>query len=429
MKNGLKTDKQLRSLQSDITACKKLLRIVTVPISLKHLIRGQASFFQQQGYEVILVSADGPELEAVRNNESVPHVVIPFSRKITLFRDLYCLFLLVKFIRKEKPDIVHTQTPKAGLLGMIAAGICKVPRRIHTVGGLPIMTSKGVRKFILRITETVTAHFAHQVLANSHKMAEYMVDEGLCHPSKLYVLGRGSSNGIDTSYYDEKELITGREELRARYGIPATAFVFLFIGRLVRDKGVGEIVEAFEKIAGNNSQVWLLLVGPPEEKLDPLKAATWKSIEAHERILQVGYQQDVRPWIKMSDLLLFPSYREGFPNVPLQAACMNVPAIVSNINGCNEIITHGYNGWIVEPGDSHELLTMMEHLLQNQLELKSAATIARDVVEENYSQHFIWNQLAELYRKDEVVSLFTGPRLRPIVGGKFNEEKTQPKAG
>jgi glycosyltransferase involved in cell wall biosynthesis len=405
------------------------VRIVTVPISLKHLIRGQASFFQQQGYEVILVSADGPELDAVRSIESVPHVVIPFSRKITLFRDLYCLYILIKFLKKEKPDIVHTQTPKAGLLGMIAAGICKVPRRIHTVGGLPIMTSKGLRKFILRITETVTAHFAHQVLANSHKMAEYMVDEGLCHPSKLYVLGRGSSNGIDTSYFHENEVEQSRAQLRAQHDIPTGAFVFLFIGRLVRDKGVGEIVEAFEKIARNNPQAWLLLVGPSEEKLDPLKSATWRIIHSHERIIQPGYQNDVRPWIKMSDLLLFPSYREGFPNVPLQAASMQVPAIVSNINGCNEIVTQGYNGWIVEPGNSIGLQSIMEHLLLNPLELKSAASVAREIVEENYSQHFIWNQLAELYRKDEIVSLFTGPRLRPIVGGKFNNDQAQPKVG
>lgn len=417
------------SIQAEKHASKKLVRIVTVPISLKHLIRGQASFFQQQGYEVILVSADGPELDAVRQNESVPHFIIPFSRKITLIRDLYCLYLLVKFLRKERPDIVHTQTPKAGLLGMIAAGICKVPRRIHTVGGLPIMTSKGVRKFILRITETVTAHYAHQVLANSHKMAEYMAQENLCHPSKLYVLGRGSSNGIDTTYFDEKAVEGNCERLRIQHGIPANAFVFLFIGRMVRDKGVTEIVEAFDKLADKNPDVWLLLVGPPEEKLDPLKASTWKTIHAHNRIIHAGYQNDVRPWIKMSNLMLFPSYREGFPNVPLQAASMNVPSIVSNINGCNEIVTHGYNGWIVEPGDRIALQAIMEQLLQNPLELKSASSVAREMVEENYSQHFIWNQLHELYRKDEVVSLFTGPRLRPIVGGKFKDDQAQPKVG
>ena len=406
---------------------KKLLRIVTVPISLKHLIKGQAAYFAGLGYQVVLVSADGPELDAVRHNESVPHIVIPFSRKITPLRDLYCLYLLVRLFLREKPDIIHTQTPKAGLLGMIAGWICRVPKRIHTVGGLPIMTAKGLRRLILRFTETITNVCAHQVLANSHKMAAYMVDTKLCSRRKLYVLGKGSSNGIDTLHFQAESIAASSEELRLQAGIPTNGFVFLFVGRLVKDKGVREIVAAFEQLARVHPDIWLLLVGPTEEHLDPLPAETWEAIRQHPRIKALGYHSDVRPFFKMSNLLLFPSYREGFPNVPLQAGAMKLPAIVSNINGCNEIVQDGVNGWLVEAGDTSGLQERMEDLLQHPLSLKAAASKTRDIVMQHYSQTQIWQQLADMYSRKETVSLFYKPHLRPITGGLFHAGEDQSK--
>lgn len=405
------------------------MRIVTVPISLKHLIKGQAQFCQSLGYKVTLVSADGPELPDVISHEKVDHRIIPFTRKIDLLQDIRTFWALVKLIKAERPDIVHTQTPKAGLLGMMAAWYCRVPRRVHTVGGLPIMVAKGVKKTILKITERITSFCAHQVLANSPKMAAYMIENSLCDKQKLVVLGQGSSNGIDTDYFYDKSVPFSKTILRQQNGIPNEALLFLFVGRVVQDKGIAELTEAFTQLAHKYPHIWLLVVGPTEPHLDPVSPAVWQQLNQHPRIVLTGYQNDVRPYMKMSDVLVLPSYREGFPNVPLQAGAMSLPSIVTDINGCNEIISHQENGWVVPPKDADALMQMMETLILNPAMVANMSAGARQSVVSQFSQPLFWQNLSDFYRSDKVIPFYKTQKLTPVKGGRYNESVPAAHAG
>lgn len=380
----------------------RLLRITTVPISLKLLLRGQLSFFREQGFEVLAVSDDGPEVASLRQ-EGITHQVVPMTRKITPFRDLVSLFGLIKVIRRFRPHIVHTHTPKAGLLGMLAAWICRVPVRMHTVAGLPLMETSGMLKKLLILTERITYACATGVYPNSSGLKQYIQQN--IKGKSMQMIGRGSSNGIDTSFFKPTpELEAAAQDLRNKHHITDKDIVFSFVGRLVKDKGIGELVKAFKRLTtysgrSGEGKIFLLLIGPFEQELDPLDAEDYKFLHENPQIVLAGFQSDVRPWIMASDVFVFPSYREGFPNVVMQACCLEVPCIVSDINGCNEIIRHESTGLIVKPKDEEALFTAMLSLINDPGKRKTFSKRAREYVVANFDQKFVWGEMLREYRR------------------------------
>jgi glycosyltransferase involved in cell wall biosynthesis len=375
----------------------RLLRVTTVPISLKLLLRGQLTFFQHQGFEVLAVSADGPEVTSLKE-EGIPHQVIPMTRKITPLRDLVCLIRLIRIIKKFKPDIVHTHTPKAGLLGMLAAKICSVPVRLHTVAGLPLMETSGILRMILIATEKITYGCASRVYSNSIGLKQFIETE--VSPAKnIHIIGKGSSNGIDSVYFSiTPELRQRASDLRQRYGIAEETILFCFVGRIVGDKGVNELMIAFDHISREIPSK-LLLVGPFEDDLDPVSDAGKKILRENTNVIPLGYQHDVRPAFLASDIFVLPSYREGFPNVVMQACCMERPCIVSDINGCNEIIKHEQTGILVKPKDSKALYGAMEKLAADSALRADFGLRARQFVTSNFDQPFVWEALLKEYRE------------------------------
>ncbi len=375
----------------------KLLRITTVPISLKLLLAGQFSFFQQHGFEVMTASADGEELKELLS-AGVTHHVVPMTRTITPVQDIICLLKLIRLIKIYKPDIVHTHTPKAGLLGMLAAWMCGVKIRMHTVAGLPLMETKGIKRTLLKITERITYSCATNVYPNSKGLLKYIREQLSIVNCQLSILGKGSSNGIDSNYFSRtSKLVDAANGIRSRYQIPEDSFVFCFVGRVVKDKGIVELVEAFQKL-GNGIEKRLILVGPREEALDPLPDITMSTIKNDPTIILPGFEQDVRPWMTASDVFVFPSYREGFPNVVMQAACLEVPCIVSNINGCNEIIEDQVSGLVVEAKDACALLKAMQFMIMEIEKRKMFAINAREFVTKNFDQQFVWKELLKEYQ-------------------------------
>jgi glycosyltransferase involved in cell wall biosynthesis len=375
----------------------RLLRITTASISLKLLLRGQFTFFQQHGFEVLTVSADGPEVNDIIA-EGVPHQVVNMTRMITPVQDLLCLWQLVRVIRKFNPDIIHTHTPKAGLLGMMAAWLCGVPVRLHTVAGLPLMEAKGIKRLVLKLTERITYQCATRVYPNSRGLFDYIMKEFNISNHKLEIIGKGSSNGIDSKHFlRTPALMNASRDLRRRYQIADDTIVFCFVGRIVRDKGITELVEAFQKLS-SSAEVRLMLVGPFEQELDPLPEETMHYIKHDAHVISAGFQHDVRPWLLASDVFVFPSYREGFPNVVMQAACLEVPCIVSDINGCNEIIEDRVSGLIVPPKNAKALLDAMLMMATEKEMRTSFAVKARTFVIENFDQQFVWNELLKEYR-------------------------------
>lgn len=377
----------------------KLIRITTVPISLKVLLKGQMRFMNNY-FKVMGVSSGGQDLNAVKDEEGIMVVSIEMSRKITPVKDIRSLWEFYKLCKKEKPQIVHSHTPKAGIVGMLGARFAGVPLRLHTVAGLPLMETNGMKRKILDFVEKLTYTSATNVYPNSKGLYDFILQNKYTSKKKLKVIGQGSSNGIDTGFFS-KEKISEEEQakLKLSLDLQLNDFVFIFVGRLVGDKGINELIQAFKNIQNPSSKTKLLLVGPLESELDPLQTDTLKEIETNPAILSVGFQNDVRPYFAISDALVFPSYREGFPNVVMQAGAMGLPSIVSNINGCNEIIIEGKNGTIVPVKDAVSLQHAMEKIQNDRIFYQMLKINARPMIETRYEQSVVWKALLDEYDK------------------------------
>lgn len=375
----------------------KLIRITTVPLSLEKLLENQLTFMSNH-FDVIAISSDKNRLEKFGKDNSVKTKHIELTRKITPFQDLKTLWQLYWFLKKERPQIVHSHTPKAGIIGMLAAKLTGVPNRLHTVAGLPLLEATGFKRKVLNIVERLTYKNATNVYPNSYGLEKIILKEKFTKKEKLKVIANGSSNGINTNYFNPDNYSEiDKNELRESLYISKNDFVFVFIGRLVSDKGINELVDTFIKLNSENKNTKLLLVGPLETELDPLKKETLSEINNTKNIISVGYQQDVRPYFAISDVLTFPSYREGLPNVVLQAGSMNLPSIVTNINGCNEIIEHNHNGLIIAAKDKGTLFNAMNELLNKTSLLKKLQLNARKSIITRYQQQVVWDALLKEY--------------------------------
>lgn len=376
----------------------KLIRITTVPISLEKLLEGQLAFMKDH-FEVVAISAEKERLENYANKEGVRVFYLELTRKITPIKDIVAVIKLYRFLKKEKPAIVHTHTPKAGIVGMMAAWLARVPNRLHTVAGLPLMEATGFKRKVLNFVEKLTYHLATKVYPNSKGLYDFIIAEKFTKPEKISIIGNGSSNGIDTAYFDPNLYSEGdKTSLRYKWGIPQNHFLFIFVGRLVKDKGINELIEAFSKLSEYNKNVSLLLVGLFENDLDPLLPKTMQIIAEKQNIYSVGYQNDVPPYFVISDALVFPSYREGFPNAVLQAGAMQLPSIVTDINGCNEIITAGENGLIIPPKNEAALYKAMNQLATDPVLYSSLKSSTRRIIAEKYGRKEIWEALLIEYK-------------------------------
>ena len=377
----------------------KLIRITTVPISLDKLIAGQMKFMTSHNFEVIGISSPGELLEKVGNNEGIKVEGIKMSRKITPIQDLKAVLKLFRYLKKEKPYIVHTHTPKAGIVGMLASYLAGVPIRLHTVAGLPLMEVREVKRFVLNFVEKLTYKCSTRVYPNSYGLKKIILKNRFTSENKLKVIGNGSSNGIDTSYFDpELFSIKDNEDLKTNLGIKKTDFVFIFVGRIVSDKGINELIEAFDKMSLVEENIKLLLVGPFEDELDPLHKKTKVLINNNNKIILVGYQNDVRPYFSISNCLVFPSYREGFPNVVMQAGAMKLPSIVSDINGCNEIIENNVNGIIITVKDTNAIYNSMKKIYYDKDLFKDVKSKSRNAIKKKYEREVYWGLLLNEYK-------------------------------
>ena len=381
---------------------KKLIRITTVPLSLKVLLKGQLRFMASNGFDVKGVSSEGEELREVHENEGIAVEAITMSRKITPFQDLKSLWEMWNFLRKEKPQIVHTHTPKAGIIGMLAARLAGVPHRLHTVAGLPLMEAIGTKRKILNFVEKLTYSSATRVYPNSKGLYDFILQNNFTQSNKLKIIANGSSNGIDTAFFSPDQVTEiERVTLREKLNIQSDDFVFVFVGRIVSDKGINELIKAFSELqaAENNEPagIKLLLVGGLENDLDPLNPETLAEINQNKDIISVGFQRDVRSFFAIADALVFPSYREGFPNVVMQAGAMGLPSIVSDINGCNEIIIEGENGLIIPSKNVEKLKEKMLTLAKDKNLYTKLKGNSRRMIENRYEQSVVWNALLEEY--------------------------------
>ena len=351
-----------------------------------------------QGFDVTMISADGPEVNALKEQEGCEHMVVPFTRTISPFQDLRCLFQLIRIFRRLKPDIVHTHTPKAGLLGMLAARITGVPVRLHTIAGLPWMETKGPVRRLLVLMEKITAFAANRIYPNSKVLYEYLLRQGIA-AGKMKVLGQGSSNGINCRHFTKDDIISGQaDKLLQQEGLDAHSLIWIFVGRIVRDKGIAEMIDAFSVIRQQYPGDRLWLLGEEEPELDPLDEKYQRLLREDPSIRCWGFQKDIRPYLAAASVLVFPSYREGFPNVPMQAGAMGCTLILSDINGCNEIVDHGINGLLVPVKDTAALTAAMQQVRSDQARRESMANLIREKIRLTFDQETLWKLILGEYR-------------------------------
>ena len=378
---------------------KKIIRITTIPESLGSLLRGQLQFMTAYYNVIGISSSNNGILEDVGKKEGIKVTPVEMTRKITPFRDLKAVWQLYKVLKREKPFIVHSHTPKAGTIGMLSAFLARVPHRLHTIAGLPLLEATGKKRWLLDTVEKLTYACATKIYPNSFGLKDIILKNKYTSNNKLEVIGNGSSNGIDTDHFDpslynESE----KEKLRSALCIEKNDFVYIFVGRLVKDKGINELIEAFKRITSDHKNTKLLLVGAYENNLDPLLPQTENFINNSDHIIAPGWQKDVRPFFAISDCLVFPSYREGFPNVVMQAGAMGLKSIATNINGCNEIIIDGENGDLIPPKDANSLFAAMNRYLTQSQHDKDNAVNCRRLIVERYGQKFIWNAILKEYQ-------------------------------
>lgn len=376
----------------------KLIRITTAPISLKVLLAGQMRYMNENGFDVVMVSSDGPQLADVLRNEECRHVIIPMTRKITPLADIRCLWLLYRFFKKEKPDIVHSHTPKAGLLAMIAAKMAGVKIRIHTIAGLRFMTAKGTTRKVLVYMEKLTGKAAAHVWPNSFSLLEYIKKNKLVNPAKLQVISQGSSNGINLKRFSASALKEEKmNEIKKLINYDEQLTYFLSVGRIVHDKGMDELLNAFIHIYNKNNKVRLVLVGAFEDELDPISDEARRILQTHPGVIQAGWNDAVEYFMHFSFALVHPSHREGFPNVLMQAGAMYCPLICSRIEGNVDIVQHGKTGLLFEVKNEKELQEKLEYALANPVLMKEYAVNLRQRLEQYFDQPIIHRELKKKY--------------------------------
>ena len=371
----------------------KIIRTSTVATSLNTFCRGTLRDLSRL-YDVVAVSTPDHELQEIAQREGIRVIGVPMSRPIAPLRDLVSLWRLIRVFRRERPTMVHSITPKAGLLSMIAAWICRVPVRLHTFTGLVFPTATGLKQRILIHTDRITCACATHIVPEGEGVKADLINYNITR-KPLQVLGYGNIRGIDLDHYRRSSEVMEKALTLRKPNL----FTFVFIGRVVRDKGIDELVEAFSLLHSEHPQTRLILVGRAEDNLDPVSPNTRRTIASHPAIEAVGNQSDVRPWLAASDALVFPSYREGFPNVVIEAGALDLPSIVTDINGSREIIVHGQNGIIVPPRNAQALLQAMTQFVQNPQATQAMALKARQMIASRFEKSFVQKCLFDYYKQ------------------------------
>lgn len=366
----------------------RLLHLTTIPESLGFL-KGHARHMRQWGIEMHALSSPGPELESFGVREGVQVYAVQMERRITPLRDIVALVQISRVLRKIRPRIVHAHTPKAGLLGMLAAWLARIPVRIYHLHGLRFVTESGARRALLRWTERISCLLANRVLCVSASLREVAISERLSSAGKIRTLLNGSINGIDEKRFQPPDA-TARSSARTRLGIPQDAFVVGFIGRVVRQKGIGELAEAWRMLRESFADLRLLVVGPIESE-DPVPPGVIDGLRSDPRVCMRGIDWDTPPLYAAMNLFVLPSYREGFPSTLLEASAMGLPVVATNIPGCIDAVVANVTGTLVPPRDVSALIEAVLRYRTDELLRQRHGEAGRARIISDFRQDAVWD--------------------------------------
>lgn len=380
---------------------KRLIWVTTVAQSMA-LFRGQLNFISKH-FDLTFISSNSEnptELIDRGFNEGIHVHEIPMKREISFFKDIKSLFTFISYFLKVKPDAVHGNTPKGALLSMVAAKLTGVSTRIYMCHGLRYQGCAGVKRKTLVFMERLTCICATHVLCVSDGVKNTLVNDGICSKKKSQVIGYGSCNGINMGLFDASAYsIEEREKLRSQYGINKDEFLFIYMGRVVKDKGINEMIYAFTRFRKENPKIRLIVLGAFEDKLNPVEAYAADVIKGNkEGVVYCGKQSDVKPFLAASQCLLLPSYREGFGLVLMEAGGMGLPVISSDIIGCNNVVDTKENGLLVEPKNANSLYEKMKIMVDDKMLYHNYCNKTRMSIEKRFEQQVLWNRFLEFYK-------------------------------
>ncbi|MEP7353096.1 MAG: glycosyltransferase family 4 protein [Acidobacteriota bacterium] len=412
-------------------AALRLMAITTVDATMGTFFEQQLRDLAAEGFEIHAVSSPGPRLDriAMRSNQaggSITTHAVPMERQPNPTRDLVSLWNLYRLMRKVRPHVVHVHTPKAGLLGSIAARLCGVKIRMYTIHGLPLETRQGLWRTVLEGFERTTCRLSTRVYAVSPSLEKVARDLRLCSSNKLSTLGDGSCSGIDLKRFDSRSIRpeAGRrgagDRLRSELGIPSDATVICFVGRIVRDKGIEVLADAWRSLEVHFPELRLILCGP-EETADAASETSKKFLYGHPRVRKIERKGDEMPAVyAASDLCVLPTYREGLPQVALEAGAMGLPVVGTKVTGVVDAVEHGTTGMLVAAGNAAELAEALAQLVSDEGLRRTMGTAAREYVSSRFSStrvNQLWvneyrsrirEQFADIQVASEAASIATG---------------------
>lgn len=370
---------------------KKIFQLVTVSKSIP-LMKGQIEYLRDKGLDVHVVSSEGPEQNTYSSD--ITHVV-NMEREISLKNDLKSLMNMIRLFKKEKPHIVNSGTPKAGLIGTLAAFITRRPVRIYTVRGLRLETVTGLKYKILYAMEKLAMFCATDIIAISESLKDKIVELGLEKKEYIIVLGHGSSNGIDLDNFTKNNNFIP-QQLKEKLD---NHFVIGYVGRIVRDKGIHEVIKAFKLIQEKHSKVKLLIVGPIE-KDDSISSKDYHYLQNNPDIIMTGHVNNTVNYYNHMDVLVFPTYREGFGNVSIEAQAVEVPVIVNNVTGAKDTLIDKVTGYLVKKGDFEQIAQKIEYLINHPSLKEEMGKNGRRRVEEKFRNEIVWKHLETIYKNN-----------------------------
>lgn len=353
---------------------------------------------KERGYEVCVATSPGEELDSFAVEEDVQAYAVDMERRIAPLKDLVSLARLWREVRANRPEIVHSHTPKGGLLGMCAATLAGTPVRCYHLRGLPMMSAVGPKRALLRWTERLSCLLAHEVYAVSNSLRDVAIEERLCGAGKITVLAGGSGNGVDSEirYNPQTHPPATRARVRDDLGISEESVVVGFVGRLVGDKGVIELSQAWRQLRSKHPHVVLLLIGPREAD-NAVPSEVLDALDSDPQVRWVDTVPNVAEYYTAMDMLVLPTYREGLPNVLLEAGAMRLPVVATHVAGCVDVVVAGETGTLVPAKTVAPLALAIADYLDSAELRREHGSAARAHIVANFSQEKIWRELSEHY--------------------------------